>query len=57
VRPSPASYYNARKIARDDSSLRDAEYRRRFITERSLRWRVHRVSSYARIAPAGMLQR
>ena len=50
-----ASYYNdPRKIACDDSSLRDAEYRRRFITERSLRWRIHRASSYARIALAGM---
>lgn len=53
-----ASYYNdPRKNACDGSSLRDAEYRRRFITERSLRWRVHRASSYARIALAGMLQR
>ena len=53
-----ASYYNdVRKTACDDTSLRDAEYRRRFITDRSLRWRVHRASSYARIALAGMLQR
>jgi 2-polyprenyl-6-methoxyphenol hydroxylase-like FAD-dependent oxidoreductase len=50
-----ASYYDdARKITCDDSSLRDAEYRRRFITERSLRWSIHRASSYARIALAGM---
>jgi len=53
-----ASYYNdTRKTTCDDASLRDAEYRRRFITDRSLRWRVHRASSYARIALAGMLQR
>jgi 2-polyprenyl-6-methoxyphenol hydroxylase-like FAD-dependent oxidoreductase len=50
-----ASYYNdARKTTCDDSSLRDAEYRRRFVTERSLRWRIHRASSYARIALAGI---
>ena len=53
-----ASYYNdARKIACDGSSLRDAEYRRRFITDRSLRWRVHRASSYARIALEGLYER
>ncbi|HEY7185379.1 MAG TPA: FAD-dependent monooxygenase [Vicinamibacterales bacterium] len=53
-----ASYYNdPRKTTCDDASLQAAEYRRQFITDRSLRWRVHRASSYARIALAGMLQR
>jgi 2-polyprenyl-6-methoxyphenol hydroxylase-like FAD-dependent oxidoreductase len=50
-----ASYYHdSRKTTCDDASLRDAEYRRRFITDRTLRWRIHRASSYARIALAGM---
>lgn len=53
-----AEYYaDAVKTAVDADSLASAEHRRRFGTDRSLRWWVHRRKTFAQIALTGLRQR
>ena len=50
-----APYYaDARKIAVDRDSLASAEYRRRFSTDASWRWRIHRQRSYLQMRWSGL---
>jgi len=50
-----AEYYaDERKIAVDRDSLANAEYRRRFSTDDSWRWRIHRQRSYLEMRWSGL---
>ena len=53
-----AAYYeDPVKTGVDRASLETAEYRRRFGTDRSLRWRVHRARCIGAIALSGVRER
>jgi 2-polyprenyl-6-methoxyphenol hydroxylase-like FAD-dependent oxidoreductase len=43
-------YDHPTKLACDSNSLQTARYRRRFATDRSLRWTIHRQRTYLRMA-------
>ena len=49
-----AFYEDESKRAFDHQALDDAEYRRRFGTNRTLRWGIHRWKQYALIALSGV---
>ena len=46
-------YEDPRKVRSDSQSLEFAEYRRQVSTESSLRWKIHRLRSYAAMAFGG----